>query len=432
MFAVETVAVRRRSVEQLTLAPNWRKIHSDLLIAFSTHFFLKLVGYLVLAIMSRHLAIGEMGEFFVAATLGTFFVQLTELGTNTYLMREVTRRPEQALQRCAEVVSLRLCLGGAYFILFIGFVVLFKPDLLMTAMLTSLSMLLEQFYLSFASLFFGLKRIAYNGFAAVSSKVLLVGAVITAVLLHGHLQSILLCFVLSNAVMVGLAIWLVQTNIGKIVLIWDTHVFIRLLQASLPFFVSGLLVIAHFNIDILMLGLIESYLVVATYGAGFKLLEVFRFLIRPVVLIFLPLCTGMVTRQQWQGVEALFKKMLLVTGALGGGMALAVVLAADRIIVVVFGAQYGEAAAVLKILFLSVPVLYMATTSMLVANAMQLEGKVARIMLICVAIHAVLCGSGILVWGVRGAAWATVIAEVIIAAWLTSLSFQELRMSRTS
>ena len=89
------VAAWRVSTEQLPLALNWRKVKYDLLLSFSAHFFFKLVGYLVLAIMSRYLEKGEMGEFFVAAALGTFFVQITELGTNNYLMREVASASPQ-------------------------------------------------------------------------------------------------------------------------------------------------------------------------------------------------------------------------------------------------------------------------------------------------------------------------------------------------
>src|SRR5262245_54436841 len=139
---VDSVTAQRGGSEPRPWLLHWRKITRDLLLAFSAHIFIKFVSYVVLAIMSRYLEKGEMGEFFVAAALGTFFVQITELGTNTYLMRAVAERPEQALQRCSEVVSLRLYLCGVYLILFNGFVALVKPDLLGTALLTSLYLFL--------------------------------------------------------------------------------------------------------------------------------------------------------------------------------------------------------------------------------------------------------------------------------------------------
>jgi O-antigen/teichoic acid export membrane protein len=245
------------------------------------------------------------------------------------------------------------------------------------------------------------------------------------------LQTFLLCFVLANTLLVSLALWLVHQKIGKVTLIWNREAFISLLRASLPFFVLALLSMAHFNIDLLLLGLLESYLVTAVYGAGFKLLEASRFLIRPVVLIFFPLCTEMVARHNWQEVRTLFKKMLVVTGGFGGSMTLIILLAADWIILAVFGTQYQESATILKVLSVSIPSLYMATMSTLLANAMQLEKKMAKIMCICIAGQTVFCGTGILFWGAQGAAWATVISEGIIAAWLTRLTFRELRISCT-
>jgi O-antigen/teichoic acid export membrane protein len=139
----------------------------------------------------------------------------------------------------------------------------------------------------------------------------------------------------------------------------------------------------------------------------------------------------MVTRHSWQEVRSLFKKMLVVTGGLGGSMTLIILLAADWIILVVFGTQYNESVAILKVLSLSIPSLYMATTSTLLANAMQLEKTLAKVMCICVAGQTVLCGTGILFWGAQGAAWTTVISEGIIAVWLARLTFRELRLACT-
>jgi O-antigen/teichoic acid export membrane protein len=96
---------------------NWKKIKKDFLIASSSHFFYKVVGYFILTILTRYLAKDEMGEFFFAASLAGFFVMISELGINSYLTREIAREPEKALDFMSEVVSLRVPLYAGYFII---------------------------------------------------------------------------------------------------------------------------------------------------------------------------------------------------------------------------------------------------------------------------------------------------------------------------
>ena len=53
---------------------NWYKVKNDLLLATSSEFFYKIVGYLILVILTRYLAKDQMGQFFFAASLAAFFV----------------------------------------------------------------------------------------------------------------------------------------------------------------------------------------------------------------------------------------------------------------------------------------------------------------------------------------------------------------------
>jgi O-antigen/teichoic acid export membrane protein len=109
-----------------------------------------------------------------------------------------------------------------------------------------------------------------------------------------------------------------------------------------------------------------------------------------------------------------------------------VVLAADWIIPAVFGTSYRDSVTGLEILFLSIPRLSMATANTLLADAIQLETRTARMMLFHVAIQIVLCEISLLCWGTQGALWAAVISKGIIAAWSTRMSFRKLGIAYTT
>ncbi len=406
---------------------NWQKVKNDLLLATSSHFFYKVIGYLVLMILTRYLAKDQMGEFFFAATLASFFVLVTELGMNQYLIREVAGKPQKALQYFSEVISLRLPLLVFYLIVLNGAIFFFKPDLVTIMLLTSVYVLLEEFYRGFGALYLGLKRVTYHVIVTVSTKFLLVGLIFAVVTLKGNLNTILACYILASAILVGFAIYLVWRKIGRFRLAWNSDTSRRILRISLPFFALTVLGLIHFKVDTLMLGFIQSYAAVATYEAGFKLLEVSRFIIRPVVMIFFPLCSEMAVRQNWAEIQALLRKMLLVTGILGAGITLVVLLTAGFIIPIVFGPKYNDSIPVLRVLYLSVPAVYMGMVTTFLANAIHLEKKVVGIMLIGVMVNLGLNSIAIPVWGVLGAAWTTVISETILTVWLIKLNWEELR-----
>ena len=136
----------------------------------------------------------------------------------------------------------------------------------------------------------------------------------------------------------------------------------------------------------------------------------------------------MAARQNWQGIQTLLRKMLLVTGVLGGGIALVVVMTAGFIIPAVFGPKYKDSITVLKILYLSVPFLYMGMVGTLLANSIRLEKKAIKIMVTCVILNIILNSISISLWGALGAAWTTLITQAILVAWLIKLNFQELRV----
>ena len=193
---------------------NWQKIRKDLLLAGTSQFIYKVIGYFIITILTRYLAKDEMGEFFFAASLATFFSLVTEAGTSRYLVREVASKPKEALHYFSEVISLRLPLSALYIFIINGFTLLFNPDIAEVVLLTSIYVLLEQFYISFGSLFMGLKKIKYNFIAGVSTRILLVGFMVLAVKLEGSLTLIIICYLFANALLIVVSFLIVWSKIG--------------------------------------------------------------------------------------------------------------------------------------------------------------------------------------------------------------------------
>jgi len=403
-----------------------QKIKVDLVLAAGTHFFSKLVGYIIITILVRYLTKDEMGAFFFAATLATFFALISTLGTNQYLIREVSEKPEGSITHLSQVLSLRLLLQVILLLILNGFVLLTTPDIVLIVFLTSIYIFLDHLYYSFGSYFLGLRQIIYWAVTQISAKLLLAVLVIFSVSFNASLTLILLCYILANTFLILFAALLVWVKYGPLRLSWNRDIMLGIARISIPFFILSFLIMVQLNIDTLLLGYLKSYSVVAVYTAGSKLLEASQFVIRPIPMIFFPITAGLVVHQNWVQAKSLFKKLLLVTGSLGLLVTITVLLATNPIITFIFGSEYDETVTVVRVLFLSVPFLYTGLVCMFYANVLHIEVKAVWVMLVGVTGNIILSAIAISQIGAIGAAWATVISQVFITISLFYLDFQHL------
>jgi O-antigen/teichoic acid export membrane protein len=406
---------------------NRKKIKADLLLASLSHFIYKIVGYLVLTMLTRYLSKGDMGEFFFAASLAAFFALFTQLGTDNYLIREAAEKPETALQKFSEVISIRMILFAVYIFLLNGFTLIFKPEIAEVVLLTSIYVLLEQGYASFGSLFIGIKRIKYNVLAGVGTRILLVGFIFLIVALNGSLAHIISCYILANALLLGIAYVTLRLKVGQFNFSLKFDAVLKIIRLSFPFFILSVLSLIHFKVDSIMLGFLESYSVVATYEASYKLFEAAQFLTVPFGMIFLPIFSEMTVQKNWEEIQKLIKKLLTILFVLGSIAAVVVIAGAAFIIPFVFGDKYSDSIPILKILYLAVPLLYIVNMSIILTRSIYLEKKAIKAMLLCAILNIILNAIGIPLWSAAGAAWATVITETLLAVLLMKLNFKKLR-----
>lgn len=409
---------------------NWRKIKVDFFWASCSHFVSKLVGFLVIIILTRYLDKGKMGEFFFAASLSSFFAIFTELGTNQYLIREVSEKPKDAIRHLSDILSIRLPIQCVVFLLLITFSITFKSSIFKTVFLTSIYIFLEELYYSFGAFFLGLKNVYYRAVTLISAKLLLASLILLVIKKNASLTTILLCYNFSNSFLIGISLYLVWKKYGpfRLSIKWDEGR--RIIRDSLPFFILSVLTLVHFKFDTIMLGFMRPYSKVATYEAGFKLLEVSQVVIRPVHMVFFPIISGLASHQNWEKIKSLLKKTLWVTGLFGIIITAVVLTSAELIVNLVFGINYDETSVVIEILFLSTPILYMGFVGVFFASALHIEKMAGWIMLVGLVSNITLNAIGIPWFGIIGAAWASVISQTVITVWLTKLNIKTLQTNR--
>jgi len=161
-----------------------------------------------------------------------------------------------------------------------------------------------------------------------------------------------------------------------------------------------------------------SYSDVASYQAAYKLLEASRFAIRPVIMVLFPLLAAMAARREWDRLRTYMGRALTSVGWIGAAVAGVLALGAGILVRLAFGGQYADAGPLLRVLVLSVPLLYVSNVAIMVSQAISREREVTTILAICVALNV---GANLIAiprWGPLGAAWTTVGSELLLAGML--------------
>lgn len=405
----------------------------DLLIAFVSQFGYKILGFAMLALMARGLSQTDYGKLMFALSLCAMTVPVTDLGASTDLARRVAAAPAGARRRLEAVLSARVPLAAAYVVLMSAWVAVTKRDVLGVTLAIALFSVCRDLYRSYSSLFLGLKQVGYTVVAFGSSLVVLVGLVALGVETGAGLGWMTAAHVWSGLVLLAVAAAIARLRIGPIRLQWSWRRLKRVFGGGVWLFVLSLASLAHFAADTVMLGYLQPYEQVARYQAAAKLLEASQFVVRPLTLILLPVCAALASRQQWSELRRLMHEMFAGMAVLGVAAWAFVALFAMPIVRIVYTAAYDDSVGVLRVLYLSVPGLYIATVAMLLASSTLREKRAVFIMAAGVALNVALNLVAIPRYGALGAAWVTVVSQTFVALWLLGDAYRSVaRHPRTT
>jgi O-antigen/teichoic acid export membrane protein len=394
------------------------KLAGDMGVALGSHLFYKVAGYVTLALLTRYLDKAAMGQFFFAATLAGIVVLFTELGTHRKLVRSAASDPDNALKAMSEVVSFRLPLFAVYFALVNAFTLVVRPELLSVMLLTSAYVALEELYLSFGALFVGIRRLVHNAVAGVCCRLVLVGLILLVIRTNLGFRAILVAHVAANAILVLVGYVIVRRRVGPVRLSWGAGRAKDITTESFPLFMVSLLTMVHARVDTVMLGFMGSYSDVASYQAAYKVLEASRFAVRPATTVLFPLLAAMAARREWDGLRTYMGRALTTAGWIGLAVGGVVALTAGVVVRLAFGGQYADAAPLLRVLVLSLPLLFVGNIAMMVSQAICRERDLLALLAICVAVN---IGANLVAiprWGPLGAAWTTVGSEFLLCILL--------------
>lgn len=370
----------------------------------------RLIAFGATVYMARTLGASMYGVVVLATTILLYLSALTDGGVEALGIRDVAADPQALAQALPSILGGRLIVGVVLISItaIAGLAILPQPD---GGILAAYVFTLGTVALSIRWIHLGFENPGYASMGRVLSEV--TNASLIVVLVHGpaDLASVPIAQVVGEGIG-AIVLWrLLPAGIRNLPFTMRASVVRGMFRASWPLILNSLLGLAIFNSDFLFLRGFRDSAAVGLYAAAYTLVSFFLNLGAAYTMSLLPPMTRL--RHDATAARALYDRSMVQVLAGAIPIATGGFLIAGPVIAMVFGARYGESAAPLRILMLSIPAALIRNVAQSVLVGYGRQDQLLHTAIWATAINLLLNLTLIPVWGLIGAAVATLATEVI-------------------
>jgi O-antigen/teichoic acid export membrane protein len=376
--------------------------------------------FLLTMVVSRQLGPTLFGIFSFLTAVVVSANCFSNLGLDTWMVREVTKTPSQGKQYLSNIIGLKI--GTSLVTIAIVFLIFRITTLPQTTLsllwILSISLLfntISQTLWHFGDCF---KEFYYHSVLWAASNIIKTGLGITLVLLFRDLEPLIWGVVSAELLSLVLSYFVIRQKFGPFIPEFQFSVWKGFLARSSSIALGMIFSVLYFRLDIVMLQLMTEENVVGFYSAAYKLFEVAVVLPHSFMLVLFPTLVEEYHKNQSQ-FKSRFKKALTIYSIIGGGIALMLWGFSHEVIRMIYGDKFLPSVGVLEVLSLAILLFFI---NFLLSNLLIASGreKINAWNLVGATVLNIILN---LVWIPRyeaiGAAWATLFCEVGLIAALS-------------
>jgi O-antigen/teichoic acid export membrane protein len=376
--------------------------------------------FLLALVVSRQLGPALFGIFSFLTAVVVAANCFSNLGLDTWMVREVTKTPSQGKLYLSNILGLKI--GTSLITLVLVFLIFRMTDLPQATLnllwILSISLLfntISQTLWHYGNCF---KEFFYHSVLWAASNIIKAGFGVTLVLLFHELEPLVWGVVVAEAISLILSFYVVRRRFGLFVPEFQFAVWKDFLIRSAPIAMGMIFSVLYFRLDIVMLQLMTEEKVVGFYSAAYKLFEVAVVLPHSFMLVLFPTLVEEYHSDRSQ-FKNRFKKALVIYSLIGGSIALVLWVFSHGIITLMYGDKFFPSADILDVLSSAILLFFI---SFLLSNVLIASGreKINTWNLVGATVLNIILN---LVWipqyGAIGAAWATLFCETALVAILS-------------
>lgn len=375
------------------------------------------VGLLVGVWLARYLGPEQFGQFNYALAFVLIFGAVAGLGLNGIVVRDIVREPATSSTTLGTAFLLQFIGGLIAVALVVGTIAWLRPDDSLTKTMVAILGMGLVFKSTDVVKYWFESQLQSRYTVWVENGVFIIMAIVKVVMIL--LQAPLLAFVwltLAEAVLVGGGLLLIYANRGGQLGTWrpDISRAKRLLADCWPLIFSSLAVTIYLRIDQIMLAEMVDDHAVGVYSAAVRISEIWYFIPMAIVGSILPSVINAKNTSQAIYEDRLQKLYdLLVLLALA--IAIPMTVLSDNIVVALYGKAYIDAGTILSINIWAGVFVFLGTACGVYTNIENLPRYSLIQTFLGMLTNIILNILMIPIWGMEGAAIATVISYAVAA-----------------
>jgi O-antigen/teichoic acid export membrane protein len=376
--------------------------------------------FLLTLVVSRQLGPALFGIYSFLITVVVAANCFSSLGLDTWMVREVTKKPVQGKHYLSNIIGLKICASLITIaLIYLAFQATDVPQNTLNLLwILSISLLfntVSQTLWHYGNCF---KEFIYHSTLWAASNMFKAGFGIALVLRYQQLESLIWGLVTAEALAMILSFWVIRNRFGAFIPNFQLAVWKDFLGRSTPIALGMIFSVLYFRLDIVMLQLLTEEKIVGFYSAAYKLFEVAVILPHGFMLVLFPTLVDEYHSNQTQ-FKSRFKKVLTIYSLIGGSIALVLWKFSHEIITLIYGDKFLPSADVLDIISWAILLFFI---NFLLSNILITSGRenFNTWNLVGATILNIILN---LVWipkyGAMGAAWATLFSEIMLIGVLS-------------
>ena len=329
------------------------KIERNAIILVVTDVLVKALGLGLTMVVARMLGVEKFGLIAFAYALSAICLVLPDFGFDKLTVRELARRPSRASQLLVNISAVKVALyvPMAGFCALMIFLASRAEDRLFVVLVVFMVAATQQ-HLFFACSFF--RAMQKMQLEALVRIILAVLSLVTglAVLMAGYgIKSLVVSRVPVSLFCLGLAILFIRRYLGVSLVKPSWRYAKTFVRMSAPLAIFYIFVMAYGSINLTILGFIKGDLATGYYSAAFKIITLFFYIPAGVAGAALPALS-----KSWKksilSFNQVYQRSIRYLLVLAIPLAVGVFILGERAIILLFGRDYLQSVAVIRVLAL--------------------------------------------------------------------------------
>lgn len=342
--------------------------------------FQKIISFTYFSYLATTIGSEKTGQYFFAISFVTLFSVFVDMGLSTLLTREIAKAKESIEKLIGNTIAIKLMSSIAILVaIFITINLLnYSPEIKMMVYLSSITMLIDSFTLSFWAIIRGRHNLKFESIACVVFQIIVLSfGYIMLQYTHDPFLLLIVLLIASAFSLVfsgSILIFKYKVSLNPI---FNKKFAKQLMIITWPFAVATIFMRISGSIDSILLSKISGDQAVGYYSLPYKITFAFQFIPLAFVASLYPAFTHFFNYEK-EKLKNIFNKSLVYLLVISIPITIGIAIMAKTIILNIYQEQYFASILTLQIIICNLPLIFLTFPMGALLNAADLQKKHTR------------------------------------------------------